>query len=159
MKRIAWIVLCTLLPFWGSACVSPMGRVAPLRLGEEARDGDAAYRASMRLVLDGLDADAQLRPGAALASYERSLQVDPSNPWSYLALARHSIANGRNAEGLAFLDKAEASLEARREDERVRVHLIGLRGAARGDRALLSEAAAIAPGVWGDGRLEPAELR
>ena len=160
MNRVVLFLLLGLLPYWGSGCLSPMGgTVQPLRLEEESQHGDPAFRASMRLVLDGLEADAALRPGSALAFYERSLQVDPSNPWSYLALARHAISNGRSAEGLAFLDKAEASLEERRDDERVRVHLIGLRGVARRDRALLAEAAQLAPDVWGDGRLDPAELR
>jgi tetratricopeptide (TPR) repeat protein len=138
-----------------------------LRLSEVAHHGDPARRASMRLVLQGLDADAALRPAAALSSYERALQVDPNNPWAWLALARHEVEHGDPARALAELDKAEALLPAEGELSRgAAPHVTGLRGAAlrAGGRepqglALLSDARRAAPDVWADGSLDASELR
>lgn len=139
----------------------------PLRLSELAEVGDPARRASMRLVLQGLDDDAALRPAAALASYERALQVDPNNPWAWLALSRHEVEHGDPAQALALLDKTEALLPPDGATSRgVEAHLVGLRGAAlrvAGDgdeaRARLTEARRRAPVVWADGSLDASELR
>jgi tetratricopeptide (TPR) repeat protein len=141
--------------------------VAPITLSELEGRGDPARRASQRLVLEGLDEDAGARPAAALAQYERALQVDPTNPWAWLALARHEVEEGDPARALSFLDKAEALLRGDGSDPlRVAPHLEGLRGGAltalgrSGEGlALLRRARASAPAVWADGRLDASELR
>jgi hypothetical protein len=141
--------------------------VAPLRLHEIAGDGDAARRASQRLVLQGLGLDAKGQARLARTSYERALQVDVNNPFAFLALARQAVDAGDGASALEYLEQAELLLGA--EDirsPRVEPHLAGIRGGAllaRGDRAggdvLLARASALAPTVWSDGRLSAAELR
>jgi tetratricopeptide (TPR) repeat protein len=121
----------------------------------------------MRLVLEGLDADASADPDAALVRYERSLQVDPTNPYAYLALARHRVDGEDPGSALPFLDKAQALLEAQGElSPGVEAHVEGLRGSAllasgrRGEAMpLLERARSLAPAAWSDGRLEPEELR
>ena len=141
--------------------------VAPVRISSVATAGDPARRASTRLALEGLDADAAAEPALAADRYARALQVDPTNPWVYLALARHRLDEGRPADALAALDQAEARLRAEGAlAPGVQVDLIGMRGAAfvacgNSDRgaALLSEAAHGAPDIWGDGHLDASELR
>jgi tetratricopeptide (TPR) repeat protein len=145
----------------------PLARVEPVRLSELASQGDPARRASQRLLLRGLEEEDAGRPALAQGQYERALQVDPTNPWVYLALARHELAAGTAARALPFLDQAESLLGREPGDpRRVEPHLLGLRGAAlvRSGRAaegapLLDRAAALAPGVWADGRLDASELR
>jgi hypothetical protein len=142
-------------------------RPEPLRLHEIAGEGDAARRASQRLVLQGLASDAQGQTRLGRRSYERALQVDANNPFAYLALARQAVEDGDGASALEYLEQAELLLGA--EDlrsPRVEPHLAGLRGAAllaRGDtrRAgeLLAQASELAPTVWDDGRLSAEELR
>ena len=103
----------------------------------------------------------------ARSRYERALQIDASNPWVYLALARHYVEAGDAGHALAHLDRAEALLDAQEDGSPgARVHCDGLRGAAlalEGNRtearALLDSAARSAPGVWGDGELSASELR
>jgi tetratricopeptide (TPR) repeat protein len=129
--------------------------------------GDAARRASTRVALEGLDADARGEPEAALERIETALRIDPTNPWAFLALARHRAEGIAPEAALAPLDQAETLLRLEGElDPRVEVHLLGLRGvavAASGDaergRALVREAARRSPATWGDGRLDAAELR
>jgi tetratricopeptide (TPR) repeat protein len=128
-----------------------------------ASGGDAARRASLRLVQAGLDADSAGNAAGASSLYERSLQVDPTNPYAWLALARQEVFEGDPDRGLAHLDKAEALLGA---DEGAAAHLAGIRGAALravGQPALaapfLREASDRAPTVWTDGKLDAAELR
>ena len=121
----------------------------------------------MRLVDDGLAADVERNRARAQSRYERALQVDPANPFAYLAIARHEIGGPRPARALSFLDRTEALLRMEEnESPRVLVHLIGLRGAAlqrsgREQEAVeyLDRAAAMAPDVWGDGVLTADELR
>ena len=142
-------------------------RVEPLRLHEVAGEGDAARRASQRLVLQGLASDAQGQTRLARRSYERALQVDANNPFAYLALARQAVEGGDGTSALEYLDQAELLLGA--EDlrsPRVEPHLAGLRGGAlraRGDSngasPLLSEASELAPSVWSDGELSAEELQ
>jgi tetratricopeptide (TPR) repeat protein len=117
----------------------------------------------MRLVLSGLDADGAGRSAEASSLYERSLQVDATNPYAWLALARQEVFEGDPDRGLAHLDKAEALLGA---DEASAAHLAGIRGAglrAVGQPALaapfLREARDRAPALWADGKLDAAELR
>lgn len=170
-SRRGLLALVILLAFAGAgACVgprSPRGSAAPLRLGALADHGDAARRASMGLVLDGLDADAAGRPASAATLYERALQVDPTNPWAYLALARHRAEGLNPAQALPVLDQAETLL--RHEEAwgpRVEAHLTGLRGmvmlangASPEGQERLRRARELAPAVWNDGRLDAAELR
>jgi len=142
-------------------------RAEPLRLHEIAGEGDAARRASQRLVLQGLDSDVQGNTLLARRSYERALQVDANNPFAYLALARQAVEGGDGTAALEYLDQAELLLGAEgRRSPRVEPHLAGLRGAAlreRGDangaRPLLAEAWDRAPAVWDDGQLSADELR
>ena len=121
----------------------------------------------MRLVLEGLDEDQALRPPRALALYERALQVDPNNPFAYLALARHHVDGADPRRALAFLDKADVLLA--HSDWRspgLEADLVGIRGSAlyasdRIDSALplLEQARSLAPAVWDDARLDAYELR
>jgi len=135
----------------------------PLRLSQLASEGDPARRASLRLVLAGLDADARGRGAEASSSYQRALQVDPNNPYAWLALARQEVFDGDPERGLSHLDKAQALLGT---DEQAAAHLAGIRGAgliAVGKRPLgepfLREARELAPGAWSDGKLDASELR
>lgn len=173
---VSLLVLATLL----AACARPARRGPPgrygaepprpveaLRLADVASSGDASRRASMRVVLQGLDADAAARPQEALRLYERALQVDATNPWAYLALARYHAEEGTPALAFSYLDKVEALLGAQRElAPAVEPHLVGLRGEAlvatgrAADAApLLERARLLSPSVWGDGHLAPSELR
>ena len=119
----------------------------------------------MRLVIQGLDADAQFDHKRALGSYERAIQVDPTNPMAYLALARHEIDAREGRRALQLLEQAAGLFEAEGlRVESVGVLLIGLRGRAYEEMGedgseLLARAAALAPDVWGDGYLSPEELR
>ena len=136
-------------------------------LSDVATGGDPAFRASMRLVLDGLDADAAGDPDLALVRYERSLQVDATNPYAYLALSRHRVEGEDPRSALPFLDKARALLRAQGElSPGVEAHLDGLRGSAflesrRQSEALplLERARSLDPEAWSDGRLDAEELR
>ncbi len=137
------------------------------RVSELASGGDDLFRASQRLVLEGLEADERGDHPRARSRYERALQIDASNPWVYLALARHYVEASESSRALSHLDRAEALLESQEtESPGAKIHCDGLRGAAlelEGDhveaRALLDSAARSAPGVWGDGELSASELR
>ena len=121
----------------------------------------------MRLVLGGVDEDQALRPAQALALYERALQVDPNNPFAYLALARHHVDGADPQRALAFLDKADALLaQSDRRSPGLEANLVGIRGSAlyasgRVDSALplLERARRLSPTVWDDARLDAWELR
>ena len=136
-----------------------------LRVGELAERGDAARRASTRLVLRGLDAEIAGRAGQATSDFERAIQVDPTNPLPYLALARQEAFGGSPDRALAFVDKARAAFGAAAESLGARPHLDGLRGAAlaaRGERTRarpFRQAAAEASSAWADGILDAHELR
>jgi tetratricopeptide (TPR) repeat protein len=167
MSAGAWLVLVLLLPP-GCAVRGPdLGRDPALRLSELTDQGDRTRQASLRLVIDGLDADAQRDARRARGSYARALQVDSGNPYAYLALARHHVEAGDASRALQHLARARDLLASERNDSpRVEVHLVGLRGIAlrelgRSDEArpLLAYAARRAPSVWGDGRLSAEELR
>ncbi len=141
------------------------GTVEPIRASEMLDDADPARRASMRLVLQGLDADAVFDRNQARGSYERAIQVDPTNPMAYLALARHELDDLEGRRALQLLEQSAALFEAEglRIDP-VGVHLVGLRGRAydamgEDGSELLDQAASLAPEVWGDGFLAPEELR
>jgi tetratricopeptide (TPR) repeat protein len=147
------------------ACQTGLARRggATVHLSHEAGTGDPARRASMRLVLSGLDADEGGRAAEASSLYERSLQVDPTNPYAWLALARQEVFEGDPDRGLADLDKADALLAS---DDAAAAHLAGIRAAglrAVGQPALaepfMREAQERAPAAWADGKLDAAELR
>lgn len=138
-----------------------------LRISEIASLGDPTRRASLDLVLEGLDADARGDARLARGFYARALQVDSGNPYVYLALARHHAEGGNAPLTLAHLGRTEDLLDAEaRESPRVAIHLMGLRGVAlrlegRSEESspLLVEAATAAPSIWGDGVLSAEELR
>jgi tetratricopeptide (TPR) repeat protein len=151
---------------WVASCQLP-GATAlpgePLRLSQRAAAGDPARRASMRLVLSGLDSDEAGRSAEASSLYERALQVDPTNPYAWLALARQEVFEGDPDRGLANLDKAETLLAS---DDAAAAHLAGIRAAglrALGQPELAApfqrEARERAPAAWADGKLDAAELR
>jgi tetratricopeptide (TPR) repeat protein len=158
------ILIGVILLAFGCAQV-PSAR-AP-HVSELASQGDGQFRASQRLVMEGLDADANGDSARARSRYERALQIDASNPWVYLALARHYVEAGDAGAALAYLDRAEALLDAQDPPSPgARSHCDGLRGAAlelEGNHAaaqpLLESAARGAPDVWGDGELSASELR
>ena len=139
--------------------------VEPVRVSQIDAAADPVRRASLRLTLDGLDADARGRSTRARSQYERAIQIDPTNPWAYLALARLEVARGDANRALEYLQQAESLLRAERAfSPGVQPHLFGLRGAAlqatgRDGLPELERAAQLAPAVWGDGQLSPSELR
>lgn len=145
----------------------PSTRVEPLRISEIVDVGDPARRASLRIIVNGLEADASNLTQRALGTYEEALRVDPTNPWAYLAIARHHAEADDPEWALSFLDKADALFRAEGPlSPRVESHLIGLRGQAlyaSGEVDLgasyLERAWDMAPDVWTDGRLSAAELR
>ena len=150
------------------ACAAPPPSAPPPpRVSDVVANGDDQFRASQRLVMEGLDADERGDAARARSRYERALQIDASNPWAYLALARPYVEEGDAGHALAHLDRAEALLDAQPDaSPGARVHCEGLRGAAlalEGNRAeasaLLDSAARSAPDVWGDGELSASELR
>jgi tetratricopeptide (TPR) repeat protein len=150
------------------ACVGPNGGAREAdRIEDVADRGDAQRRASTRLVLDGLDADASGDARLAQSRYERAIQIDASNPYAYLALARHYVEQQDPDRALVYLDHAGSLFESIDDDTPgAQTHLIGLRGAAlrlagRSQEAdpLLREAARRSPALWSDGRLDAGELR
>lgn len=159
-------VLALALGVASAGCRIPAGPGFPgesLQLSQLASSGDPARRASMRLVIAGLDADERGRGPEASSSYQRALQVDPNNPYAWLALARQEVFDGDPDRGLAHLDKAQALLGT---DGRAAAHLAGIRGAglvAIGKRPLgapfLREARELDPAAWSDGQLDASELR
>jgi len=136
-----------------------------LRLTDLGDAGDPARRASMRLCIEGLNMDELGRDSAALSQYQRAIQVDSTNPYAYLALARHEIDEGDPDRALAYVDQAEALLGAQAAlGPGVEAHVSGLRGAAlmaRGGSGELhlDRARRLDPHSWGDGHLDAAELR
>lgn len=163
-ERQPLILIAPMLLALGCAGVA---RTDAPRMSDLASDGDERFRASQELVIEGLAADERLDGARARSRYERALQIDASNPWVYLALARHYVEAGESSRALSHLDRAETLLESEASGSPgAGVHLTGLRGAAlalEGDyteaRALLDSAARSAPGVWGDGQLSASELR
>jgi tetratricopeptide (TPR) repeat protein len=163
LASIAMLAACVAPP----ARRSPVHKLEPIRLSELASVGDPARRASNRLLVTALDYDIDSSPTRALGTYQRALQVDPTNPYAYLAIARHRIEYDDPEGALALLDQAESLLRSSGDvSPRVSVHVTGLRGRAlynygeaeRGAR-LLTAASKQAPGTWSDGYLSARELR
>lgn len=163
-----WFVLLVL--FGPLACTSlgPRGAAfEPLRLSHMKEEGDAARRASSRLVIEGLEADIAGDLGRAQSRYGRALSVDATNPYAYLAMARHHVESRDPERALQFLDRAESLLRMNGDlSDEVAVHLDGLRGGALYDAGdvdeggeLLDRARSLAPSIWGDGALQAEELR
>jgi len=167
-RRARSLLALALLGLGGCAGVGlgPAG-TDPFRLSGLGSSGDPAHDASMQLVLDGLDADVAANPDLALVLYERSLQVDPTNAYAYLAIARHRVDGPDPESAFVFLDRAEILLESQGSlSPGAQAHLAGLRGAAHlasGRRAEglshLERARELAPRTWSDGRLDARELR
>jgi tetratricopeptide (TPR) repeat protein len=163
------LVACALLAALSGCAL----RIAPpqqadsaLHLSDAAQEGDATRRASMRLLLQGLDADAAGRANAALSSYERALQIDATNPYAYLALARHEVEALQWDRARESLDQAELLFGEEGATPGVEAHLAGLRGAVADGKGygaeaepLLDRAGRLAPSVWADGALGAEELR
>ena len=143
----------------------PFGGDEPLRLRDVEGSGDPTRRASIHLCAQGLDADVAGRARSAGVYYERAIQMDPTNPYAYLVLARHQVESGDADAALATLQRSEQLLGAEQAlSPRVQVHIDGLRGAAleatdRDGARYLAESNRVSPTVWGDGRLTAAELR
>jgi len=163
-----------ILVAWGwialvGGCAGPTRalRGAALRIAEVDHLGDARRQASMRLVVEGLDAEIASAPQRALGRYERAIQIDPGNPFTYLALARYYAAIADPERALEHLDRAQSLLDPDAALYRsAEPHLRGLRGRALAEAGrpadawpLLAEARRLAPSVWGDGRLDASELR
>lgn len=170
-RRLIVLFICLSLGAMGSlGCAVLRGSEAdltPVRISDLFEHGDAARRASLRLVDDGLSADEQGEPARAQARYERALQVDVTNPYAYLAIARHHLEEQDPVSALQFLDRADSLLQIGGDlPPEVEVHLLGLRGGALYDSGrieegveLLDRARAISPEIWGDGALRAEELR
>ena len=128
---------------------------------------DSTRDASLRLVIAGLDDDTAGRPSRALASYQRAVRVDSTNPFAFLALARHHLDAGSIEEASAFLDQSRSLFEREQAlADAVDVWRIGLRAGidremGRHEMADLRFEAAreLSPEIWSDERLSAAELR
>jgi tetratricopeptide (TPR) repeat protein len=128
---------------------------------------DARRDGSLRLVIEGLAADSAGDPSRALASYQRAVRLDATNPLAFLALARHHVATGNPEEASAFLDQARALFESEGElGSSVDVWDVGLRAwidraQGREDEAdsRFDAARALSPEIWRDELLSAEELR
>ena len=124
------LLLVCVVAIWGWGCTSPGGSAAAGRISL-VEAGDPARRASTRLVVDGLDADAVGAAARALSRYQRAVQIDPGNPYAQLALARHWIESEEPALAFAHLDQAELLFESEAKSQQgFGPHLLGLRGLA-----------------------------
>ncbi len=159
---------------WGwialvGGCAGPTRapRGAALRISEMDQLGDAQRRLSMQVVVEGLDAEIASTPQRALSRYQRAIQIDPGNPFSYLVLARYYAATADPERTLEHLDRAQSLLDPDGTLYRgAEPHLRGLRGRALAEAGrpmdawpLLEDARRLAPSVWGDGRLDASESR
>lgn len=139
----------------------------PLTVSAAVGLTDSTRDASLRLVIAGLDLDQAGNASRALASYQRAVRLDPTNPFAYLALARHHVEAGSLDQASAFLDQARSLFEAEQQlGPAVDVWGIGLRAwidraEARDELAdsRFEAARELSPEIWGDERLSAAELR
>jgi tetratricopeptide (TPR) repeat protein len=173
VAQLLRIALFCLVAVVLSACAglkmrSPLGLgEAPMTTSAALGQSDSTRDASLQLVISGLDDDSAGRPGRALASYQRAVRVDPTNPFAYLALSRHHLEAGASGEASAFLDQARSLFETQELlGPSVDVWGIGLR--AWIDRQEARDALAdsrfevargLSPEIWNDERLSAAELR
>lgn len=158
--------------FAGCQGAGPASRSDPFsdpprwHFADVSESGDARRRASNRLVAEALSDGVADTPRAA-ERIRRALQLDPTNPWAYLALARERVGRGEYRAAWAALDQAEARILAEGEIPLgVQAHLSGLRGRTLVARnhseqafPLLAEAERLAPAAWADQHLDAAELR
>ncbi len=164
-----WVIAIGLWFFVGCATrplVVPEPPPPPFKLSQVASHGDPERRASHRLVLRGLEHDEAGERSLARSQYKLAVQIDPGNPYAYLAFARHYAEGREPARALPFLDKLDGLLVLENAPQGVEAHRIGVRGSALravGDtaaaRPLLERAKELAPEVWGDGHLSSVELR
>lgn len=169
-SRSAAALVLAVLSVFAAGCAS-FGSFRPqpgsLSLSEVADAGDPERRSSMQLVLQGLSDDADMQSARALSSYENALRVDPSNPYAYLALARHHAYGRDPTRALPYLDKCRSLLRAQGAwSPRVEAHMEGLRGTAlvatgraSEGHAHLERARVLDASVWGDEYLAAGELR
>ena len=169
-RPVALLLVVALAALSAPGCVIPFGTptrtVDALRISEAVGEGDAQQRASTRIVLSGLRADAAGDAERALGRYEEALRVDANNPYAYLALARHHAGGVEPGRALSYLDKAGSLFRANGgPSPRVQPHLDGLRGQAlygsgevEDGLVLLERAWSVAPDVWTDGQLSAEEL-
>ncbi len=154
---------CSNLNLYGTRTPEARPLTASAALGQT----DSRRDASLRLVIAGLDDDAAGRPARALAGYQRAVRVDATNPFAYLALARHHLEAGASGEASAFLDQARALFESeQRLGPSVDVWGVGLRAWIARDEARdeladrrFEAARALSPEIWADERLSADELR
>jgi tetratricopeptide (TPR) repeat protein len=138
-----------------------------MRISQITHQGDTRRQASVRLVVEGLDAELAASSDRALSRYQRAIQIDPGNPFAYLALARYYVSVDDPTRALEYLDRVQSLLDSDGSFSlRTSPHLLGLRGNAleqmgRDAEAaqLLAQARRLAPSAWGDGRLDAVELR
>lgn len=148
----------------GCAGLSLGGRVRALRMADVVNEGDATRRASQRLLMEGLRADAAGADAAAKGKYERALQLDATNPYVYLVFARFEIERRNLEQADAFLERASSLLDGETgsgaaHSPGVEPHLLGMRGVIDGrESPALEEARRMSPSVWGDGHLSAQEL-
>jgi tetratricopeptide (TPR) repeat protein len=149
------------LPTPRRAAEPPLTVSAAVGLDDPTRD------ASLRLVIVGLDLDQAGDPSRALASYQRAVRLDPTNPFAYLALARYHVEAGSPEEASAFLDQARSLFESEQQlGPAIDVWGLGLRawidreqGRDEQADARFQAARELSPEIWGDERLSAAELR
>ncbi len=164
-RRIVCLAAVWLCSIVASSCAVPAG--PPVRISQVTHLGDTRRQASVRLVVEGLDAELAASSDRALSRYQRAIQVDPGNPFAYLALARYYVSVDDPTRALEHLDRAQSLVDPNGSfPPRISPHLLGLRGSAleqlgRDAEAerLLARARQLAPSVWGDGRLDADELR
>lgn len=169
VRPVALRLVALLLVAAGCAGVAP--RLAPrpsLRISQLVDAGDAVRRASTRLLVEGLRADAAGDAPRAKGQYERAIAIDPTNPYAYLVYARFELDRRQVAQARRFLDRARSLVEAERDAEPapgVEAHLVGLRGAIERASsggtdagAWLDRARELDPRAWSDGQLDAAEL-
>ncbi len=164
-RRMVCLAAACLCIIVASSCAVPAG--SPVRISQVTHLGDDRRQASVRLVVEGLDAELAASSDRALSRYQRAIQVDPGNPFAYLALARYYVSVDDPTRALEHLDRAQSLLDPNGSFSlRISPHLLGLRGSALEElgrdaeaEQLLGQARRLAPSVWGDGRLDADELR
>ena len=164
LGRLALIAVAAVL---GACSTLPgLGGQDPIRISELVEQGDPARRASQRLLVEGLEADIAGAQARAKGRYERAIQIDPTNPYAYLTVARFEVDRRNADQARAFLDQTYALFDAEGGmPPRVEAHFIGLESAVAaiaGDRTAAArgfeQARRLAPGVWGDAYLTAEEL-